>query len=69
MRTNPYHYLYEEDLKMEPTVQSLIIVDNHWALLAVLFAVTAFTIWPEQKSLVRLKTKITRLMKGVLIRR
>ena len=34
---------------MEQTVQTLIAADNHWALLAVLFAATAFAIWLEQK--------------------
>ena len=34
---------------MEQTVQTLISADNHWALLAVLFAATAIAIWLEQK--------------------
>ena len=34
---------------MEQTVQTLIAADNHWALLAVLFAATAVAIWLEQK--------------------
>ncbi len=34
---------------MEQTVQPLIAADNHWALLAVLFAATAVAIWLEQK--------------------
>ena len=34
---------------MEQTVQTLITADNHWALLAVLFAATAVAIWLEQK--------------------
>ena len=34
---------------MEQSVQTLIAADNHWALLAVLFAATAFAIRLEQK--------------------
>ena len=34
---------------MEQAVQTLIAADNHWALLAVLFAATAIAIWLEQK--------------------
>ena len=34
---------------MEQQVQTLISADNHWALLAVLFAATAIAIWLEQK--------------------
>ncbi len=34
---------------MEQTVQTLIAADNHWALLAVLFAATAIAVWLEQK--------------------
>ena len=30
---------------MEQTAQALIAADNHWALLAVLFAATAIAIW------------------------
>ena len=38
-----------EGLKMEQSIQTLISADNHWALLAVLFAATALAIWLEQK--------------------
>ena len=34
---------------MTETVQSLIAPDNHWALLAILFASTFLAIWLEQK--------------------
>ena len=34
---------------MEQTVHTLITADNHWALLAVLFAATAIAIWLEQR--------------------
>ena len=34
---------------MEQTVQTLIRPDNHWALLAILFAATSLSIWLEQK--------------------
>ena len=34
---------------MEQTVQTVISAENHWALLAVLFAATALAIWLEQK--------------------
>ena len=34
---------------MEQTVQTLISADNHWALLAVLFASTAAAVWLEQR--------------------
>ena len=34
---------------MEQGIQTLISTDNHWALLAVLFAATAVAIWLEQK--------------------
>ncbi len=34
---------------MKQTAQALIAADNHWALLAVLFAATAIAIWLEQK--------------------
>ena len=34
---------------MEQSIQTLISADNHWALLAVLFAATAIAIWLEQK--------------------
>ena len=34
---------------MEQTIQTVISAENHWALLAVLFAATALAIWLEQK--------------------
>ena len=34
---------------MEQTIQTVISDENHWALLAVLFAATALAIWLEQK--------------------
>ena len=34
---------------MEQAVQTLISPDNHWALLAILFAATSLAIWLEQK--------------------
>ena len=34
---------------MEQTAQTVISAENHWALLAVLFAATALAIWLEQK--------------------
>ena len=37
------------DTLMEQTMQTLIRPDNHWALLAVLFASTGLAIWLEQK--------------------